>query len=163
MKTTFSLPLVRIASHTAWLAAAVLLVLTTWRALHVDPLPTPRGTALAVTAGSSRPATSDPAPSLENDPFDPARAPIGTRPALANAVAAPEADADATVVQVLGTVVIGAHGGFAICQLPSELPRTVHVGESIGALTLERVAAGRVVFRTSTGERLELTVDKPES
>lgn len=79
--------------------------------------------------------------------------------------AAPAADgadsAPAAAVRLLGTVVRGTSGGFALCQLAADAPRVVHVGERLGGLVLVTLEQGRAVFRAPNGTRLELSLSTP--
>ncbi|HEX6060229.1 MAG TPA: hypothetical protein VFZ11_14565 [Gemmatimonadaceae bacterium] len=145
----------------AALAAALALA----RAVRLDPPPsgTPRPAEgryawVEEAPGAVAPA-ADAAEELDNDPFDPERrspfavdedgAPIESRPSVEGPV------------RLLGVVVLPDGRGFAIYQLPSERPRTVHVGESIGGLLLVAVRPGRAVFRAPDGERVELNLSTP--
>ena len=65
-------------------------------------------------------------------------------------------------VRLLGTVVRG-NGSFALCQLPADIPRIVHVGERLGELTLISLEQGRVVFEAPRGARLELLLSNTRS
>jgi len=101
------------------------------------------------------------APLLPNDPFRPGRL-------LPNAIAAAAARPDTVMsvsvvaIRLLGTVVRPV-GSFALCQLPSDMPRIVHIGERLGELTLIVLEQGHVVFQTSKGTRLELSLSQPRS
>ena len=65
-------------------------------------------------------------------------------------------------VHLLGTV-IRASGSFALCQLPADIPRIVHVGERLGELTLISLEQGRAVFQAPRGARLELVLSNIRS
>ena len=130
----------------------------TYRAVRLDPLPapllaaSPEGGAFATRASPSRAAAGE----LDNDPFDPERrlpeeeASVDATAELLPLPVAPEA------VRLLGTVVLPDGGGFAVYQLPSEVPKTVHIGETIGRLTLVGIEPGRAIFRAADGARVAL-------
>ena len=155
-------------SIVALAASALVFALALWGALHLaDARPRPTGsreltTAFGAVALPSSFDSSVARVALASDPFDPDRA--APREDVADAEVAHDAAAprDSTgVVRLLGTVVRG-NGGFAVCQIASEAPRIVHVGERIGALTLTTLMQGRVAFRSDKGSRVELTLSKPE-
>ena len=87
---------------------------------------------------------------------------------LPNAVARLRAPADTILpvsvaaVRLLGTI-IRTSGSFALCQLPADVPRIVHVGERLGDLTLISLEQGRVVFQAPKGARLELFLSNSRS
>lgn len=100
------------------------------------------------------------APALSKDPFR-----RGGR--LPNALAeAPPPErvlpVSVAAIRLLGTVIRPA-GSFALCQLPTDLPRIVRVGEKLGEMTLVSVEQGRAVFQAPRGARLELTLSSPRS
>ena len=131
--------------------------------LRVDALPGPLvrsdgGYAAEIPIGRGTP---DPAAALTRDPF---RAGGRLPNELAQAAAAPETVLPVSIAAVglLGTVVRPG-GGFALCQLPGDVPRIVHLGEKLGELTLVALEQGRVVFQAPRGARLELTLTKSRS
>jgi hypothetical protein len=153
------------ASTVALAAAALVSAAASWNALRIDPLPSiepsPPGAMPALDgllAATQRDSTAS--ASLESDPFSADR----TLPddADAGAVAEPVAVVPAAEVRLLGTVVRGS-SPFALCQLPSDAPRIVHVGERIGDLTLVSLDQGRATFHARTGAQVELTLFKPGS
>ena len=150
-------------------ASALLLALSLWSALHVRQpvvgvVPTRQlATAFGAVALPDAVDTSANRVALASDPFDPDRAVPGENVADASAADDPPAQRDSTgTVRLLGTVVRG-NGGFAVCQIASEAPRIVHIGERIGALTLTTLTQGHVAFRAANGSRVELSLSKPET
>jgi hypothetical protein len=146
--------------------AAVTLLATTWRAVRLDPLPAAapattatRGATLAERDASA--VASD--VELDNDPFRADRQ--LPEPAEPEADVMPVADAAPAIapesVRLLGTVVLAGNRSFAVYQLPSQVPRTLHVGESVGGLRLEAVVPGQATFRAADGTRIELHLPKP--
>jgi hypothetical protein len=145
-------------------AASLLFAGGLWSALHIAPLP--EGTE---ATGSARLALDDLAPAarpghpapiaLASDPFSPDR----TLPDDAESDAAPSAadapSAPGGELRLLGTVVRG-NSPFALCQLPSDVPRIVHVGEQVGELTLISLDQGRAIFRARNGKQVELSLAK---
>ena len=97
---------------------------------------------------------------LPNDPFHPGR----RLPDDLLAHVMPDTLVPITVAEVklLGTVVRPG-ASFALCQLPADAPRIVHVGERLGELTLILLEQGRAVFQTAKGARLELSLSNPRS
>ena len=87
---------------------------------------------------------------------------------LPNAVANLRPPADTVLpvsvaaIRLLGTVV-RASGSFALCQLPPDVPRMVHVGERLGEFTLISLEQGHVVFQAPKGARLELFLSNSRS
>lgn len=150
-------------------ASALVLAAALWSALRVrEPLravaPTGQlATAFGAVSLPSAIDTTSTRVALASDPFDPDRGMPGGNVAEAAADDAAPARRDSTAtVRLLGTVVRG-NGGFAVCQIASEAPRIVHVGERIGALTLTTLMQGRVAFRAANGSRVELSLSKPET
>ena len=158
--------LLPLASMIALGGATLLLVAALWSALRIDPLPAvghDRPNGELVLAGGARGLRTDSASSLvalASDPFSPDRRlpdePSDDSPAPRDTV--PVAPAD--TVRLLGTVVRGS-SGFAVCQISSDTPRIVHLGERLGGLTLISLEQGRAVFRAPNGTRLELSLSQP--
>ena len=151
----------------ATLAMATLLVAAAlWGALRIAPLPpvTPstQGGSL-VLAGTSRDAmvaTAASSRALANDPFSPGRR-LRPEPSVTRAVARTAAPSpEQPTVRLLGTVVRGG-SGFAVCQVASDPPRTVRIGETLGELTLITLDRGRATFRAANGTRVELSLTPP--
>ena len=139
-------------------AAAISAVFAGWavlRALEIEALPASAdATALGDIQVPARrmPPRVNVAAAVNADPFSPER----QRPAEAYrlpgelVVAAPTARPEQ--LKVLGTVVSTGGSGFAMCQLGSEPPTIVRVGQKIGVYTLKRVARGSATFASPSGE-----------
>lgn len=155
-----------LAANITLAAAALLLGAALWSALHIAPLPplapsTQGGTlTLAGTSRDAVPTTGAGSPALASDPFSPGRR-LRAERSVTRAVSrvATPVTAPATV-RLLGTVMRGG-SGFAVCQLASEPPRTVRVGETLGELTLIALDQGRAIFRSANGTRVELSLTPP--
>ena len=144
----------RIAGLAA-LASAIFAGWSVMRAIEIDELPTgAEATALGdVTVPARRvPPRANIAAAVEADPFSPAR----TRPVEAYrlpgelVVAGPAPRVEQ--LRVLGTVVSTTGSGFAMCQLGSQPPAIVRVGQKIGVYTLKRVARGSATFASPSGD-----------
>lgn len=129
----------------------------------IDPLPspsalTPNDYSVVLAGDSVAFVTTE---RLPNDPFRPGRL---LPEAIAAAAAAPDTVLPVSVaaIRLLGTV-LRPTGGFALCQLPGEVPRIVHVGERLGELTLVVLEQGHVVFEAPKGARLQLALSQPRS
>jgi len=154
-----------LVSTVALAAASLLFAATLWSALRVAPPPRidsfPRNAALALDdllPGAQR-DTASPA-TLASDPFSPDRALPGETEADPPAPPDTTLSAAADDIRLLGTVVHGSTP-FALCQLSSDAPRIVHVGEQLGDLTLISLDQGRATFRARTGTQVELSLSKP--
>jgi hypothetical protein len=156
-----------IASTASLTVAALLFAAALWSALRIDPppsiAPSPPGAMLAldgVLPGTQRDSASG--ATLASDPFNADRTLPGE--ADGDVAAAPDsaASAPAAEVRLLGTVVRGSNP-FALCQLPTDAPRIVHVGEKLGDFTLVSLDQGRATFRARTGAQVELSLSKPGS
>ena len=156
-----------VASTTSLVAAALLFAGALWSALRIDPPPsiepTPAGAVLALDG--LLPATqrdSAAAATLANDPFNAHRTLRGE--ADGEVAVAPDGDTSVppAELRLLGTVVRGS-SPFALCQLSTDAPRIVHVGERLGELTLISLDQGRATFRARTGGQVELSLAKPGS
>lgn len=152
-----------LASWIALVASAVIAGSALHRGVTIDPLPrpsaiVPNGDTVSLTARTMSLSPSQP---LTNDPFRPGRL---LPEALAAAAVTPDTvmPMSAVAIRLLGTVVRPS-GSFALCQLPSDVPRIVHLGERLGELTLVVLEQGRVVFQTTKGARLELSLSQPRS
>lgn len=151
----------------SWLALALAVAMLAissrwlWRSSSL-PVATPAvpnvgsGSAMALADTAQGDASE-----LSRDPFRPGGL-------LPNAVARLRPPADTVLpvsvaaVRLLGTV-IRPSGSFALCQLPADVPRIVHVGERLGALTLISLEQGRAVFQAPRGARLELLLSNTRS
>lgn len=156
-----------VASTGSLALAALLFAIALWSALRIDPPPSippsPPGAVLALDGllpGTQRDSTN--IASLASDPFNADRTLPGE--ADGEVVAAPDSAASAPPpeVKLLGTVVRGT-SPFALCQLASDAPRIVHVGEKVGDLTLVSLDQGRATFRARTGAQVELSLSKQGS
>lgn len=158
------LPLV---AATALAAATLLCGAALWSALRIEPLPSTQPSTMDATltlAGAPRDAIlATPARSgaaLANDPFSPGRR-LHAEPREMKAVSrAATPVVQPVTVRLLGTVMRGG-SGFAVCQLASDPPRTVRVGETLGELTLITLDQGRAIFRSANGTRVELSLTPP--
>ena len=135
------------------------------RARRVAPLPQAAPatafaslTALAPNDSDGRRADRD----LPNDPFRPGRRLPNELRRLAAARPDTILPAASVAIRLLGTVVRPT-GSFAVCQLPPDIPRIVHLGERVGEMTLITLEQGRAVFQTPKGARLELSLSIPRS
>ena len=155
-----------LAANVALAVAALLLGAVLWSALRIAPLPqvtpsTPAGTL--VLAGTSRDvlaATAASPHALASDPFSPGRR-LRPEPSVTRTVSRDAAPVPAPpTIRLLGTVMRGG-SGFAVCQVASDPPRTVRVGETLGELTLITLDQGRAIFRAANGTRVELSLTPP--
>ena len=151
-----------LVSWIALIISALVSVITLRQAAVIDPLPLPRMHAdFAVVPAGESTELEVPSQPLLNDPFRPGRQ-------LPNAIASVAAKPDSVMpvsvaaIRLLGTVVRPT-GSFALCQLPTDVPRIVRVGDRLGELTLILLEQGRVVFQAPRGARLELSLSQPRS
>ena len=154
----------------ALISTSAVAATASWRAMRLEPIPaavplaaSPAAQRVLASPASARPARTRP-PVLDNDPFHADRELPGARSVVASGAGravAPTVPPDA--VRLLGTVLRPAGTSFVVYQLPSELPKTVRVGESVGGMTLVDVAPGRATFRAQTGSLVELSLSKPGS
>jgi hypothetical protein len=152
-----------LASLVAVGAASLVFAGSLWSALRLSPLPSavPSGAAPTIDglALDARRDTAD-VVALTSDPFNADRSlpDDGVSNEASPSVGRPATPAGE--LTLLGTVVRGS-GSFALCQLPSDAPRIVHIGEQLGDMTLISLDQGRAVFRTRSGTRVELSLSKP--
>ena len=150
-------------THRSWVRAAALATVVagafaTWsvaRALRIDELPVSAdATALGDVqiADRPRPPRVDIAAAVNADPFNPARERPGEAYMLPGELVVPAPMPRNEQLRVLGTVVNTAGPGFAMCQLGSEPPTIVKVGEKIGVYTLKRVVRGSATFTGPAGD-----------
>lgn len=157
---------VPLASSITLAAATLLFAGALWSALRIDPPPgvepSPPGAVMALDGLLPPDTQRDSAASatLASDPFDPER----SLPERGEERVATDSmpSVPAATVTLLGTVVRGS-SPFALCQLPSDVPRIVHVGEKVGDLTLVSLDQGRATFRARTGAQVELSLSSPGS
>lgn len=156
-----------LASMASLAVAALLFAGALWSALRIDPPPriepSPQGAVLALDGllpGTQRDSTLP--STLAGDPFNADR----TLPGEADGEVATAPDSAAPAppaeIKLLGTVVRSSNP-FALCQLTTDAPRIVHVGEKLGDLTLVSLDQGRATFRARTGTKVELSLSKPGS
>jgi hypothetical protein len=160
-------PVVRAATTACCIAAGVCSV-SLWRMSRPIVLPQPErmpapDMAIAPVPRRTMPADFEVATALDHDPFAPDRHRPTTRyqlpEDLAAAAAAPATPAG--LPHLLGTVVSPrASASFAMCQVGSEPPRMVRVGDMVNGLRLERVSQGAALFLSATGSRIELSAVK---
>jgi hypothetical protein len=157
---------VRAANVLLALAAAALVV-TAWRAVRLDPLPSAAAPAVVAAAGdaiASRAPRTGEDEEIDNDPFRIDRQLPETEAPADEALTVAEVAEPAIVpemVRLLGTVVLPGARSFVIYQLPSQVPRTLRVGESVGRLRLESIEPGQAGFRAADGTRVTLQLPKP--
>jgi hypothetical protein len=152
--------------HAAQAATLVAALFTAWSvtsALRLDELPGP-GEATAL--GDVQPAARRPAArvnlvaAVDADPFSPGRErPLEPYRLPGELVEAPPASRTQQL-RVLGTVVVTNGVSFAMCQLGSDQPVIVRVGQQIGSYTLKRVARGKATFTSPAGE-IEIAAPQP--
>lgn len=152
-----------LASFAAVGVASLVFAGSLWSALRLAPLPTAVPSSAALASESlvfdARRDSAD-VIALATDPFSrdrslPADGAPDESPPADDRPATPPGE-----IALLGTVIHGS-SPFALCQLPSDAPRIVHIGEQLGDMTLISLDQGRAVFRTRTGTRVELSLSKP--
>lgn len=124
------------------------------------PLPAARASkpneiTLALAGGATDVSVA--ARPLPNDPFRPGRQLLDTKERAVIAPSDTLLPVSVANVRLLGTIV-RPNDSFAVCQLTTDAPRIVHVGERLGELTLIILEQGRAVFQTPRGARLELAL-----
>lgn len=117
----------------------------------------PRSVASLTRLDTTSDATLDRA--VDRDPF----ATEQTAAPAREIAQAPVTLASSQPLRLVGTVVDGASGDFALCQLGGEAPKIVRVGQSIGTYTLRSVTQGAASFDSPGGNRLDLRVSKTGS
>ena len=144
-------------------AAAVFAAFSVASAIRIDELPGPAdATALGDVQPASRTSATrvNIAAVVDADPFAPGRQrplePYRLPGELVEAPAVPRTQQ----LRVLGTVVVTNGASFAMCQIGSEPPVIVRVGQQIGGYTLKRVARGKAVFTSPSGE-IEIAAPQP--
>jgi hypothetical protein len=158
---------VRAANVLLALAAATLVV-AGWRAVRLDPLPAATAPAAVMAANgaiaSRGPRSASDQEELDNDPFRIDRQLPEMESPADEAIAVADVAEPAIVpemIRLLGTVVLPGARSFVIYQLPSQVPRTLRAGESIGRLRLESIVPGQAGFRAADGTRVTLQLPKP--
>jgi len=147
----------------ATIAAGIFAALSAAQAIRLDELPGPADTtALGDVQPPSRKSTTrvNIAAAVDADPFAPDR----QRPAepyrLPGELVEAPAMSPAQQLKVLGTVVVTSGSSFAMCQIGSDPPVIVRIGQRIGGYTLKRVARGKAVFTSPSGE-IEIAAPQP--
>ena len=150
-------------SPLSWVRATTVLTIlaagfagwSVFRAIRLDELPVAAdATALGdvQVAERGRPPRVNIAAAVDADPFNPGRQRPVEAYMLPNELVVPAASPRAEQLRVLGTVVSTTGSGFAMCQLGSEPPTIVRIGEKIGVYTLKRVARGSATFTGPAGD-----------
>ena len=141
----------------ALVAALALDGWATARAVRIDPVPAdpPRllDVSRAFRSGTQR-QTTDIDAAVAADPFSPSRTAPSERYQLP--WESDEAKVEVTRPIVLGTAISLDGRSFATCQLGTDRPRIVHVGDKLGDYTVKSIARGSVVFRTPSGTSLDV-------
>jgi hypothetical protein len=159
---------------TMWLRTAVIAMLISvgvaiWsvlRARETDPLPmmeeSPAAGQVDPPGRRARPRANI-AAAVEADPFHPERRRPDEPYRFPGEIAPAQASAAqrAQQLRLIGTVASVGGGGFVFCQIGSQTPQIIHVGQQIGTYTLKSVEAGRAVFTGPSGNTLELTISQP--
>jgi hypothetical protein len=144
--------------------AIFLMTLAVWRAVGIEPIaPVPDDDAPPAFERrvSPRANISEAALTLaaDTDPFRPER----TRPVPGEVMEEdPAANVDrvASIVRLIGTVVLPDDGGLAMLRVGEDPARVVRVGQLIGALRLVRVEPGRATLVTTDGAEFVVRVDR---
>lgn len=150
---------------------AATLVASAYSVVHlVRPVTLPTASAEPAASWRARPAAASRSESvraelnaaLTADPFRPERRPPPVPFRMpGEALSGNNADQPTPVqsIVLIGTAVSDG-GGFAMCQLGSDPPRLVRLGERLAGYTLRSVGQGRATFRTETGQTIEVRVAK---
>ena len=151
------------AAAAATVVAGISATMSVADALRIDE---PPGRADATSLGDVQPAARKTparvniAAAVDADPFSPAR----QRPAepyrLPGELIEAPAASRTQQLKVLGTVVVTSGSSFAMCQIGSDPPVIVRIGQQIGGYTLKRVARGKAVFTSPSGE-IEIAAPQP--
>lgn len=148
------------AGVVACVAALATLTWVAGASIRVDAAPARlSGTpSRVVAAGGRLDTTSDALVSraIDRDPFAVASSAVQAR----ESSPAPATRAVAQPLRLVGTVVDGASGDFALCQLGADAPKVVRVGQTIGTYTLRSITQGAAAFDSPAGDRVELRVSK---
>lgn len=136
-----------------------------WRAVELDSLPAVRrATPMSAQVLPARSTNVvDIAPAVELDPFRADRQKPLARYALPGDAPAPNEQPPANPpasVSLLGTVMSLDGSSFAMVGMTGSPPRVMRVGQTIGNLTLRTIEQGRAVFRSATGETVEVRVSR---
>jgi hypothetical protein len=142
--------------------SALLLAVAVWRAIVVDPASPIRAEPAANgPARHPQPRSNLTEAALilaaDADPFRADRARAATDPA-ADTDAATSADRIASMVKLIGTVVLPHAPGLAMIRVGDEAARVVRVGTEVGSLRLLRVAPGLATLATLEGTEFTVRV-----
>ena len=151
------------AASIAVLAAGVFAAMSVAKAIRVEDPPGPAdATALGdVQAGVRKsPPRVNVAAAVDADPFSPNRQRPEEPYRLPGELVQAPTPSRSQQLKVLGTVVVTNGTSFAMCQIGSEPPVIVRVGQQIGSYTLKRVARGKAVFTSPSGE-IEIAAPQP--
>ena len=151
------------AALIAMLGAGVFAAMSVAKAVRVDP---PPGPADATALGDIQPGPRKAPPrvnvaaAVDVDPFSPNRQRPEEPYRLPGELVEAPTPSRSQQLKVLGTVVVTSGASFAMCQIGSEPPVIVRVGQQIGSYTLKRVARGKAVFASPSGE-IEIAAPQP--
>jgi hypothetical protein len=151
------------AAAIAAVAAGVFAAMSIAKAVRVEEPPGPAdATALGdVQAGARKaPPRVNLTAAVDADPFSPNRQRPEEPYRLPGELVQAPTPSRSQQLKVLGTVVITNGASFAMCQIGSEPPVIVRVGQQIGNYTLKRVARGKAVFASPSGE-VEIAAPQP--
>jgi hypothetical protein len=151
-------------AHGLAIAGVVAVAITGYRAVSISPLPGAIDGGPAHVAPELGERMAYPLQgalrAVDRDPFHPERRAPMARYLL------PEDDRGATVsasgsarggsIRLLGTAVSGSSGGFAMCQVGGDTPRMLHVGDTLGGLTLRRIDRAAAEFVATDGSVVTL-------
>lgn len=142
--------------------AALLVVILLVRAVRIDAIPDAAGAPIdaALLASAGAREVSDLGTAVALDPFSRSRSAPTKRYSLPWEAGEVAVTQSAPKPQVLGTAIALDGKNFATCQLGSDTPRIVHVGDRLGEYTVKSIARGRVVFTTSSGNTLDISALK---
>jgi hypothetical protein len=132
------------------------------RALRLDTVPDAAAAPIDATLlvrGNAKEA-ADIGSAVERDPFAASRTAPAKRYVLPWEAGETKVAEAAPTPVVLGTAIALDGRNFATCQLGSDHPRIVHVGEKLGGYTVKSITRGRVVFTTSSGNTLDVSALK---
>jgi hypothetical protein len=149
-------------------ALALSVIVFGWTLVHavriapVPELPAPQFASGAALAGMPQSAATDVDAAVEADLF------AADRSAPAHRYRVPGEDSDeaapkavAVVPVVLGTAVSDPVHSFATVQLGDSHAVIMHVGDKIGAYTVQTIERERVVFTTAGNKKLDIPELKP--
>ena len=151
------------AALVACLAAAVFAAMAVAEAVRIEEPPGPAdATALGdvQTGPRKAPPRVNVAAAVDADPFSPNRQRPEEPYRLPGELVQAPTPSRSQQLKVLGTVVVTDGASFAMCQMGSEPPVIVRVGQQIGSYTLKRVARGKAVFASPSGE-IEIAAPQP--